>query len=336
MPLDSNLMADASRLAGSKILITGGLGLIGSTLAARLVEAKADVLLIDSLNENFGGNLFNIAEIEDCVRVNISDIRDIHGLRYLIRGADLVFNLAGQTSHMDSMNAPFEDLEINCLAQLSLLEACRQINPTVRVVFASTRQVYGRPVYLPVDEKHPIHPVDVNGINKVSGESYHILYSEIYGIRATVLRLTNTYGPRMRIRDARQIFMGFWVRSLLEDRPIEVWGGDQRRDFLYVDDAVEAFIVAALTPETTAKILNVGGSEVISLSDLAKLMVQCNGSGSIEYKDFPRARKLIDIGEYYTDDHLFRSLTGWMPRVTVTSGVDLTLAFYKAHAQHYL
>ena len=329
-------MSGSKKFFGAKVLITGGLGLIGSTLAARLAEAKADVLLIDSLNQNFGGNLFNIAESEGRVRVNISDIRDIHGLRYLIRGADLIFNLAGQTSHMDSMNAPFEDLEINCLAQLSLLEACRQINPNVRIIYASTRQIYGRPVYLPVDEAHPVRPVDVNGINKFSGESYHILYSEIYGIKSTVLRLTNTYGPRMRIRDARQIFMGVWVRRLLEQRPIEVWGGQQRRDFLYVDDAAEAFIAAALTPDTTARILNVGGSEVITLSELAETMVVCNGGGSIEYKEFPMERKLIDIGDYYTDDRALRSLTNWSPSISITTGVERTLAFYKAYAQHYL
>jgi UDP-glucose 4-epimerase len=323
-------------LGKKRVLITGGVGLIGSTLAARLLELGADVLLIDSLNDSFGGNLFNIAPIEGQVRVNISDIRDIHGLRYLLRGCEFLFNLAGQTSHMDSMNAPFEDLEINCMAQLSLLEACRQINPGVRIVYASTRQVYGRPEYLPVDEKHPVRPVDVNGINKVSGESYHILYHDVYGISSTVLRLTNSYGPRMRIRDARQIFMGIWVRNLLLGHPVDVWGGEQRRDFLFVDDAVEAFIAAAIAPATAGLILNVGGSDIVSLSRLAELMVERNGSGAIEPREFPLERKLIDIGDYFTDDRKFRSLTGWIPRVSIGDGVERTLAYYKTHLDRYI
>lgn len=323
-------------LRKKRVIVTGGIGLIGSTLAARLVELGAEVLLIDSLNDDFGGNLFNIAEIEGQVRVNISDIRDIHGLSYLLRGCEFLFNLAGQTSHMDSMNAPFEDLEINCLAQLSLLEACRQINPTVRIIYASTRQVYGRPNYLPVDEKHPVRPVDVNGINKSSGESYHILYNDVYGIRSTVLRLTNTYGPRMRIKDARQIFMGIWVRNLLQGRPIEVWGGQQRRDFLFVNDAVEAFIAAATAPETAGLILNVGGSDVVTLSALAEMMVERYGSGTIERKEFPLERKLIDIGDYFTDDRRFRSLTGWSPGVSIGDGIDRVLTFYKTNLGRYI
>jgi UDP-glucose 4-epimerase len=334
---DSGMSQNPEHLLRQKrVLITGGVGLIGSTLAARLLELGADVLLIDSLNDDFGGNLFNIAPIEGRVKVNISDIRDVHGLRYLLRGCEFLFNLAGQTSHMDSMNAPFEDLEINCMAQLSLLETCRQINPRVRIVYASTRQVYGRPEYLPVDEKHPVRPVDVNGINKFSGESYHILYNDIYGIPSTVLRLTNTYGPRMRIRDARQIFMGIWVRNLLRGRPVEVWGGQQRRDFLFVNDAVEAFIAAAIAPATAGLILNVGGSDTVSLSALAELMVERNGSGTIERRDFPVDRKLIDIGDYFTDDRKFRLITGWVPRVSIGDGVERTLTYYKTHLDQYI
>ncbi|MGC2781438.1 MAG: NAD-dependent epimerase/dehydratase family protein [Bradyrhizobium sp.] len=322
-------------LANARVIITGGLGLIGSTLARRLVDLGCDVLLIDSMNANFGGNVFNIQAIRDRVRVNISDIRDVRGLHYLLRDCQFLFNLAGQTSHMDSMNAPFEDLEINCMAQLSLLETCRTINPHVRIVFASTRQVYGKPQYLPVDEKHPVGPVDVNGINKIAGESYHILYHANYGIPSTVLRLTNTYGPHMRIKDARQTFMGIWVRNLLERRAIELWGGRQRRDFLYVDDAVEAFLAAATTPATVGKTFNIGGADVISLAELASLMIEQVG-GTVERKEFPRERKLIDIGDYFTDDNAFRSVTGWQPDVHLREGVDRTLSFYKMNARHYL
>jgi UDP-glucose 4-epimerase len=229
------------------VLVTGGLGFIGSNLARRLVQLGAEVLLIDSLVPEYGGNLFNIAGIEDRVTVNISDVRDEHSLRYLVRDRDYLFNLAGQTSHLDSMQDPFTDLEINCRAQLSILEVCRRHNPSVKVVFASTRQIYGRPDYLPVDEQHLLRPVDVNGINKMAGEWYHILYNNVHGVRAAALRLTNTIGPHMRVKDARQTFVGVWIRNLLEDRDIEVWGGDQLRDFTYVDDAVDALLLAALS-----------------------------------------------------------------------------------------
>jgi UDP-glucose 4-epimerase len=328
---------ELSRLAGARVLITGGLGLIGSALARRLVEAGCDVLLVDSLNENFGGNLFNIEEIRDRVRVNISDIRDKQGLRFLLRDCDYIFNLAGQTSHMDSMSAPFEDLEINCQAQLSLVEVCREVNPKVRIVYASTRQIYGRPQFLPVNEGHPLKPVDVNGINKIAGENYHLLYHEFYGMPTTVLRLTNTYGPHMRIKDAKQIFLGIWMRRLIEGKPFEVWGGHQKRDFTYVDDAADAFLAAALSPETIGKALNVGGSEVVRLAELARMLVDANGgAGSYEQREFPIDRKKIDIGDYYTDDSAFRSLTGWRPRVDLRSGLSRSVEFYREHLSRYM
>ena len=237
--------------AGKKILITGGLGFIGSNLARRLVDLDARVLLIDSLIPEYGGNLFNIADIKDRVQVNFSDVRDQHSMHYLIQDQDFLFNLAGQTSHLDSMQEPHADLDINSRAQLSILEACRKYNPNIQIVFASTRQIYGKPDYLPVDENHLLRPVDVNGINKMAGEWYHILYNNVYGIRSCALRLTNTIGPRMRIKDARQTFLGVWIRCLIEGLPFEVWGGEQMRDFTYIDDAVDAFLLAAASETVT-------------------------------------------------------------------------------------
>jgi UDP-glucose 4-epimerase len=325
-----------SDLHGRRVLITGGLGFIGSHLARRLVREGADVSLVDSLIPEYGGNLANVAEIADQVRINISDVRDEHGLRYLLQGQDFLFNLAGQTGHIDSMTDPHTDLEINCRAQLSILETCRRFNPEIKVVFASTRQIYGRPAYLPVDEKHPIVPVDVNGINKAAGERYHILYNDVYGIRACALRLTNTYGPHMRIRDARQTFLGIWVRSLVEGNPFEVWEGAQLRDFTYVDDAVEAFIRAALDKEADGRTFNLGGLEVVSLHDLADLLVRVNGGGTYEVKSFPADRKRIDIGDYYSDDTLLRSTLGWRPQVPLAEGLTRTIAFYREHLASYV
>lgn len=322
--------------AGRRVLITGALGFIGSTLARRLVGLGAQVLLVDSLIPEYGGNLFNIAGIEDDVQLNISDVRDEHSMRYLVQGQDYLFNLAGQTSHMDSMLDPETDLEINCRAQLSILEACRKYNPAVKVVFASTRQLYGKPDYLPVDEKHLLRPVDVNGINKMAGEWYHILYNRVYGIRACALRLTNTYGPRMRVKDARQTFLGVWIRLVVEGRPFEVWEGPQLRDFTYVDDAVEAFLLAAAEEKANGEIFNLGGEPVVSLKGLADLLIAVNGGGEYDTRSYPAERKRIDIGDYYADFSRIHALLGWTPRTALDEGLRRTLTFYREHLPRYL
>ena len=318
------------------MLITGGLGFIGSTLAHRLVGLGARVLLVDSLVPEYGGNFFNIAAIESAVRVNIADVRDEHGMRYLVQGQDFLMNLAGQTSHLDSMRDPYTDLEINSRAQLSILEACRKYNPTVKVVYASTRQIYGVPDYLPVDERHLVHPVDVNGVNKVAGESYHLVYNNVYGLRSCALRLTNTYGPRMRVRDARQTFLGWWIRQILDGREIQVYGdGAQLRDFTYVDDAVEAFLLAAASDAANGQVFNVGGEVAVSLGDLAELLVRVAGEGRYAVVPFPPDQKSIDIGDYYANDEKIRAALGWRPRIGLADGLARTLAYYREHGRHY-
>lgn len=329
-------MRDRNDFNAKNILITGGLGFIGSNLARRVVALGANVTLVDSLIPEYGGNLFNIHGIEKKVRVNISDVRDGHSIQTLIQGQDYLFNLAGQTSHLDSMEDPETDLEINCRAQLSILEACRKYNPSIRIVFASTRQIYGRPRYLPVDENHIPQPVDVNGINKMAGEWYHILYNKVYGINACALRLTNTYGPRMRIRDARQTFLGVWIRKVLEDKSFEVWEGQQLRDFTYVDDAVDAFLLSAVNEKALGQVFNLGGCEVINLSDLAALVVKVNHGGNYQIREFPLERKRIDIGDYYADDQFVRGTLGWQPKITLHEGLERTLIFFREHFSQYL
>jgi UDP-glucose 4-epimerase len=321
---------------GAEVLITGGLGFIGSNLARRLVDLGADVTVVDSLIPDYGGNLYNLEGIRDRIQVNVSDVRDTHSLRHLVQGKDYLFNLAGQTSHLDSMVNPMPDLEINCQAQISILETCRAGNPKIKIVFASTRQIYGRPLQLPVPETHPLNPVDVNGINKMAGEQYHLLYNNVYGIPATALRLTNTIGPRMRIKDARQTFVGLWVRQLLEGKPISVWGGKQLRDFTDVDDAVDAFLIAAGSPATNGQVYNLGGSEVIDLAGVAKLMVEINGSGEYEEREFPADRRAIDIGDYYADFSKIRTALGWEPRRTGHDTIAVTLDYFRGAMPHYL
>jgi UDP-glucose 4-epimerase len=327
---------DFDRFSGKSVLITGGLGFIGSNLAKRLVVTGANVTLIDSLIPEYGGNLWNIEPIKDKVRINISDVRDDHAMKYLVKNQDFLFNLAGQTSHIDSMENPFPDLEINARSQLSILEACRRHNPAIKIIFASTRQMYGKPQYLPVDEKHPLHPVDVNGINKMAGEWYHIVYNDVYKVRASVLRLTNTYGPGMRVKDARQTFLGIWIRRLIEKKPLLVYGdGKQIRDFNYVDDVVDALLMAALSEDANGEIFNLGADDPITLKDAAELIVKVNGSGRYDIIPFPADRKIIDIGDYYADYRKIRSRLGWKPKISLSEGLRLTVEYYHGNSRHY-
>ncbi len=319
-----------------KVLITGGLGFIGSNLAHRLVEMGAEVLLVDSLIPDYGGNLFNVEDIKDKVRINIADVRDESSMKYLVRGQDYIFNLAGQVSHIDSMRDPFTDLEINCRAQLSLLEACRHNNPGVKIVFSGTRQVYGIPDYVPVDERHLLHPTDVNGINEMAGEWYHIVYNNVYGIRATSLRLTNTYGPRLLMKHNRQGFIGWFIRQAIDGEEIQLFGdGRQLRDPSYVDDVVDALLLAAASDKVNGEIFNLGGPEPVSLLQIVELLIEIAGSGSYRIVPFPPDLKRIDIGDYYSDYSKITKTLGWKPRVSLQEGLERTVRFYRKNKQHY-
>ena len=325
------------KICNKKILITGGLGFIGSNLAHRLVEHGSTITVVDSLIPEYGGNLRNIHDIQDKITINLSDVRDVAAINDLIKGHDFLFNLAGQTSHLDSMHDPITDLDINAKAQLSILEACRKYNPDIRIVFASTRQIYGKPNYLPVDEKHPRHPVDVNGINKIAGEQYHILYKEVYGIASSVLRLTNTYGPRMRIRDARQTFLGIWIRNLLEGKPIQVFGdGKQRRDYNYVGDVLDALLIAATDKNAVGKVYNLGAPDPLSLNDTAKIMCQRIEGSDYQMIPFPEDRKAIDVGDFICDYSAFRDQFGWEPKVSFEKGIQRSLEYFSKEIVHYL
>lgn len=328
---------EASEYAGADVLVTGGLGFIGSHVAARLVSLGANVTIVDSLIPEYGGNLYNIREIADKVQVNYSDIRDPWSIRHLVQGKQFIFNLAGQVSHIDSMEDPETDLAINCTAQLSLLEALRRVNPEVRIVFAASRQQYGRPQTVPVTEDHPLVPVDVNGINLLAGEMYHLLYNDVYGIRACSLRLTNTYGPHLLMKHGRQGFITTFIRLAIEGKSIQVFGdGSQLRDFTYVSDVVEAFLVAGLTDEAFGKALNVGGTGPVSLLEVARFCQEIAADGGeVTAVEWPAERKKIDIGSIYVDHSRLTEITGWEPRVELADGLAETIKFYKRHGHHY-
>ncbi|MEK7263315.1 MAG: NAD-dependent epimerase/dehydratase family protein [Bacteroidota bacterium] len=319
-----------------EVLITGGLGFIGSNLAHRLVAVGANVTIVDSLIKDYGGNLFNIEAIRDKIRLNISDVRDAYGMEHLISGKDFLFNLAGQVSHIDSMNDPFTDMEINVHSQLSILEACRKNNPKVKIIYAGTRQIYGRPQYLPVDELHPVCPTDVNGINKMAGEWYHILYNNVYGIKSCSLRLTNTYGPRQLIKHSRQGFIGWFIRQIVERKEIQIFGdGTQLRDFNYVDDVCDAMLQVALSKNSWGNIYNLGGSEAVSLRQLVEIMIGIKG-GNYHLVPFPEEKKRIDIGDFYGDFSKIKSEISWTPKTTLLNGLKETIDYYSTHFSKYI
>ncbi len=321
---------------GRRVLVTGALGFIGSNLCRTLADLGATVMAVDSLLPDYGGNLFNLAGYEDKVRINIADVRG-HGMSYLVREQDVLFNLAGQVSHIDSMSDPFTDLEINCRSQLWILEAVRQNNPEVKIVYAGTRQVYGKPQRLPVDETHLLNPTDVNGINKISGELYHLVYHSVYGIRASSLRLTNTYGPRQLIRHNRQGFIGWFIRQAVLGETIQLFGdGTQKRDFDYVDDVVDAFLRAGAMEEADGQVFNLGGDAPVSLLELARTLVEIAGHGAYVLSPFPPERKRIDIGDFYADTTKIRRALGWAPKVPLRDGLERTIDYYRRHRDRYL
>jgi len=322
---------------GKSVLITGGLGFIGSNLARRLVAFGAKVTIIDSLIWAYGGNEFNIHDIRDHVEVNIGDIRDRYSINHLVRGKDFLFNLAGQVSHLDSMKDPFTDLEINVTSQVSILEACREHNPNIKIIYSSSRQIYGKPERLPVDEQHPVHPTDVNGINIMAGEWYHILYNNVYKIRATSLRMTNVYGPRQLVKHNRQGFVGWFIRQVAEGGKIQIYGdGLQKRDLNYVDDVCDALLIAGASDKANGQIYNLGSEEVISLKGLAELMILVAKQGSYELIPWPAEKKSIDIGDYYGDFKKIKDELGWQPKTKLKDGLAITIDYYNQYLDKYI
>ena len=322
---------------GRSALVTGGMGFIGSHVAEAVVQAGARVTIVDSLIPAYGGNPFNIESFVGAVSVSITDVRDRHSMAHLVQEQDVIFNLAGQVSHIDSMEDPETDLDINCRAQLSLMEALRAVNTSARVIFASTRQVYGRTQYLPVDERHPVNPVDVNGINKHAGEQYHLLYAAVYGLPTVVLRLTNTYGPRQLMRHGRQGFIPVFIRRAMESQDIGLYGGGgQRRDANHVSDVVDAFLRAgAAATEVSGRIFNLGNQPSHSLRDFAECIVGAVGQGTISSLPWPAEQARIDIGNFEGSFTEIQNQLGWQPRIGLNEGIAQTVEFYKRFGDHY-
>ncbi len=323
-------------MEGKKILITGGMGLIGSNLAIRLSDLGAIVSIIDNMYPDYGGNWHNIAGFKNKLDIHIGDAADMNLVSKVVKDKDFVFNLAGQRSHIDSMVRPMDDLNSNVLTSLVLLEACKKFNPNAKIIYTGTRQIYGRPQYLPVDEKHPTVPIDINGVNKLTAENYHLIYQKNFGIRTVIFRLTNTYGPRMRVKDGRQTFLSIWIKNQLDGSKFQIFGdGTQLRDFNYVDDVVDAMIAGALLEHSNGKIFNLGSDEVVSLIDLARMLKEINTHVEFELVSFPHSHKSIDIGDYYSNFDLAKSELGWNPRINLRQGMEKTIDYYRENKSFY-
>ena len=321
---------------GAPVLVTGGYGFIGSNLVRRLVRLGARVTVVDALVPNTGANRFNLADVEEHIAVHVVNTADEDAMRELVRGQTLIFNLAGQVSHVHSMCDPYADLMMNCHAQLGLLEACRKHSPGAKIVFAGTRQQYGCPEYLPVDERHPLRPIDINGIHKVAGEAYHLLYGRLYGLHVTSLRLTNTYGPGQLMRNGRHAFVPWLIRLAIDGQQLPIFGdGQQMRDFTYVDDVVEALLASAYRPESDGEVFNLGGERPYSLREFVEILLTVVGGGSYAFVPFPEDRRRIDIGSYYGDYSKIKSALDWQPAVPLAEGLQRTVEYYRRHRKHY-
>ena len=321
---------------GRNVLITGGLGFVGSNLAIKLVELGAKVKIIDMLHPTMGGNFYNIEPVKQRVKVIVGDIFDKKIVKPIIEDTDIIYNLAGQISHIDSMIDPYFDLDINCKSQISLLENCREYNPQALIVFASTRQIYGTPKYLPVNEEHPVIPIDVNGIHKYAAECYHTLYNKYHGLKTVSLRLTNTFGPRQAINLDNQGVLGIFIRKALMGERIKLFGtGCQLRDFNYVDDVVEALLLCGQEKVAIGKTYNLGDNKHHSLLDFVNVLKE-RCSFAYDIVPFPKDKELIDIGDYYSDITKISKDVGWLPKTNLIDGVGKTIEYFKKHLKHYM
>lgn len=318
-----------------QILITGGLGFIGSNLAIRLVSYGANVTLVDSMIAAYGGNLFNIDSVKKKVKIDFSDIRDRKKIEKLVAGQEIIFNLAGTLSHVDSMSDPMTDLAINCRAQLSLLESVRKCNTKIRIIFAGTRNQYGKARYLPVDENHPQEPTDINGINNIAAEKYHLMYTAVYGIKTVSLRMTNTFGPRHQMKHSRQGVLNWFIRQILDGEGVKLFGtGKQIRDVNYIDDVVDALLAVGASEKGWGEAYNLGGTPV-SLIDFVKKVIAIAGIGRVTVRSFPADRKKIEVGDYIASYKKITKTYGWKPKVSLEEGIEKTIRYYKKYKQYY-
>lgn len=321
---------------GLKVLLVGGLGMIGSNLALLLAEHGAQITILDNFLPDHGANLFNIAPVRDQVVFQQADMRDVAAMQQAVQHQDIVFNIAAQTSHSDSMQAPLLDLEINCKGNLVLLEACRQHAPAARIVFVGTRAFYGTPQCLPVDERSPLQPQDIYAVNRLAAEHYHFVYQRHYGLAVTSLRLGNLYGPRSQMQHPRYNVLNYFMRMALDNQCIQIYGdGQQQRDYLFIDDACQALALAGLLPDAVGRVFNIASGQAVAFKTLIEAILQSCGQGSYAYVPWPKQAQAYDVGDFCTDISAAASILGWQPQTLWQQGIAQTVAFYQQHRHHY-
>jgi len=329
-------MTPEEHFKGKRVLVTGGLGFIGSNLVIRLVEIGAQVTVVDNMMPRLGGNLFNVQEIADRIHINFSDIRDAHSMDYLVKGQEYIFHLAGQVNHVDSIRNPIQDLDINCRGTLVLLESCRRFNREVHIIFAGTRGEYGASVRLPVGEDHPTNPKGIYAVTNLTAEKMVLVYDDVHKIRGACLRITNTYGPRHQMAHDEYGVLNWFIRRAIDDEPIPVFGdGRILRDFLYVEDLVDCFLQVAVCQAAYGEVFNVGTGLPVSFIDLAKSIAGVAGKGKVVFTEFTQERKEVEPGDYYTDITKVKGIVGWQPKTTLEEGLRRTIDFYRRHKRAY-
>jgi UDP-glucose 4-epimerase len=327
---------DERIFSGKKVLITGGLGFIGSNLSIRLVNLGADVTLVDNMMPRQGGNLFNVSEIAGRVHINFSDVRNGLSMDYLVKEQDYIFHLAGQVNHVESVRNPIQDLDINCRGTLVLLESCRKFNRGARIIFAGTRGEYGKSVKLPVAEDHPTNPKGIYAVTNLTAEKMVLVYRDIHGIEGTCLRITNTYGQRHQMQHDEFGVVNWFIRKAIDGEMIPVFGdGRIIRDFLHVDDLVRCLLKVASSDMAYGDVFNVGTGIPTSFLDLAKVIVEVAKTGSYAFTEFTQERKEVEPGDYYTDISKIKGMLGWEPQVTLREGLESTIQFYRKYKVHY-
>ena len=319
-----------------KVLVTGGLGFIGSSLTLKLVEFGADVTVLDAMIPDYGGNLFNIHPVRDKIHINFSNITDVNSTNYLVHDKDYIFHCAGQVCHVMSLTNPFPDIEYNIKGTAVLMEACKKYNPTVKVIKTGTRGQYGPTTNLPVDEEAPTNPRGIYEVSNLTAEKIMKVYNDIHGIKTVLLRLTNIYGPRSQMMHSRFGVMNWFIRQAMDNETIRVFGdGKILRDFLYIDDCVDAIIMSAVTESIEGEILNVGVDKGISFLEVVKLIIKTAKSGMWEFAEYTPERKAQEPGDFYSDITKIRRLVGWEPKVSLAEGIARTTEYYKLYKKWY-
>ena len=321
----------------ANVLIIGGLGFIGSNLAHRLVALGAHVVIFDACLDPYGWNYANIKEIERDVEVIVADTRDFEAVKTQVTDKDYIFNFAAQVSHSLSMERPFVDIDINCRGNMNVLEACRRLNDEAMILFAGTRSESGDAQYLPVDEHHPDNPSDIYSINKLAAEKYHLMYTHVYGMPTSIIRVGNTYGPRHQMKHGQYGVLNYFIRRAMLDEPIMIYGdGQQIREYCYVDDVCDAFLLSAQTPKSIGEYFVIGSGEPVKFIDMANQVISAVGKGSLQHTPYPEGREKIDVQKYYVANDKITEYLGWYPTITLKEGLEKTVAFYQNRLMEYI